>query len=33
LNVQLHHFEQAKGTGLGTTFDTDLELNFPVTVN
>jgi hypothetical protein len=32
LNVQLHHFEQDKGTGLGTTFDTDLEVNFPVTV-
>jgi hypothetical protein len=32
LNAQLHHFEQDKGTGLGTTFDTDLELNFPVTV-
>jgi hypothetical protein len=32
LNAQLHHFEQEKGTGLGTTFDTDLELNFPVTV-
>jgi hypothetical protein len=32
LNVQLHHFEQDKGTGLGTTFDTDLELNFPVEV-
>jgi hypothetical protein len=33
LNIQLHHFEQAKGDGLGTTFDTDLELNFPVSVN
>jgi hypothetical protein len=32
LNAQLHHFEQEKGTGLGTTFDTDLEVNFPVTV-
>jgi hypothetical protein len=32
LNTQLHHFEQEKGTGLGTTFDTDLEVNFPVTV-
>jgi hypothetical protein len=32
LNSQLHHFEQEKGTGLGTTFDTDLEVNFPVTV-
>jgi hypothetical protein len=33
LNIQLHHFEQAKGTGLGTVFDTDLESNFPVSVN
>lgn len=33
LNVQLHHFEAAKGTGLGTVFDTDLEVNFPVSVN
>ena len=32
LNAQLHHFEQDKGSGLGTTFDTDLEVNFPVTV-
>jgi hypothetical protein len=32
LNIQLHHFESAKGTGLGTTFDTDLDVNFPVTV-
>lgn len=33
LNVQLHHFETAKGTGLGTVFDTDLEVSFPVSVN
>jgi hypothetical protein len=32
LNVQLHHFESAKGDGLGTVFDTDLNVNFPVTV-
>jgi hypothetical protein len=32
LNVQLHHFESAKGDGLGTTFDTDLNVNFPVSV-
>jgi hypothetical protein len=32
LNAQLHHFEQEKGTGLGTTFDTDLQVNFLVTV-
>jgi hypothetical protein len=33
LNVQLHHFETAKGTGLGTVFDTDLDVSFPVSVN
>jgi hypothetical protein len=33
LNIQLHHYEQDKGTGLGTVFDTDLEVNFPVSVN
>jgi len=32
LNVQLHHFEAAKGDGLGTTFDTDLDVSFPVAV-
>jgi hypothetical protein len=32
LHVELHHFETAKGNGLGTTFDTDLSLNFPVIV-
>jgi hypothetical protein len=32
LNVQLHHFESAKGNGLGTTFDTDLDVSFPVSV-
>lgn len=32
LNVQLHHFEAAKGDGLGTTFDTDLDVSFPVSV-
>lgn len=32
LNVQLHHFESAKGDGLGTTFDTDLDVSFPVDV-
>jgi hypothetical protein len=32
LNVQLHHFESAKGDGLGTTFDTDLDVTFPVNV-
>ena len=33
LNVQLHHFEGAKGDGLGTTFDTDLNVSFPVSVS
>jgi hypothetical protein len=32
LNVQLHHFEEAKGDGLGKTFDTDLDVSFPVQV-
>jgi hypothetical protein len=32
LNVQLHHFESAKGDGLGTTFDTDLDVNFPASL-
>jgi hypothetical protein len=32
LNVQLHHFEAAKGTGLGVTFDMDLDVSFPVAV-
>ena len=33
LHVELHHFEGTKGNGLGTVFDTDLSLDFPVTVN
>lgn len=33
LHVELHHFEQNKGDGLGTTFDTDLSLDFPVTIS
>ena len=32
MHVELHHFEQAKGNGLGSTYDTDLSLDFPVTV-
>lgn len=32
LNVQLHHFESAKGDGTGTVFDTDLDVTFPVSV-
>jgi hypothetical protein len=33
LHVELHHFESAKGDGLGSTFDTDLSLDFPVTIS
>jgi hypothetical protein len=33
LHVELHHFEAAKGDGLGSTFDTDLSLDFPVTIS
>jgi hypothetical protein len=33
LHVELHHFETAKGNGLGTTFDTDLSIDFPVTIS
>jgi hypothetical protein len=33
LHVELHHFESAKGNGLGSTFDTDLSLDFPVTIS
>jgi hypothetical protein len=33
LHVELHHFEAAKGNGLGSTFDTDLSLDFPVTIS
>jgi hypothetical protein len=33
LHVELHHFEAAKGDGLGSTFDTDLTLDFPVTIS
>jgi hypothetical protein len=33
LRVVLHHFESAKGDGLGSTFDTDLDIDFPVTVS
>jgi hypothetical protein len=32
MHVELHHFESAKGNGLGSTFDTDLSLDFPVTI-
>lgn len=33
LHVELHHFEAAKGNGLGSTFDTDLSIDFPVTIS
>ena len=33
LNVQLHHFEQNKGDGTGTNFETDLDIDFPVTIS
>ena len=33
LHVELHHFESAKGDGLGSTFDTDLSLDFPVSIS
>ncbi len=32
LHVELHHFESAKGDGLGSTFDTDLSVTFPMSV-
>jgi hypothetical protein len=32
LHIELHHFETAKGDGLGSTFDTDLSMDFPVTI-
>ncbi|MBC8089753.1 MAG: hypothetical protein H7Z40_21015 [Phycisphaerae bacterium] len=33
LRVELRHFENAKGDGTGSVFDTDLAIEFPVTVN
>ncbi len=32
LRVQLRHFETDKGDGAGTNFETDLDIEFPVTV-
>jgi hypothetical protein len=32
MNVELRHFESDKGDGLGSGFDTDLDLDFPVAV-
>lgn len=33
LRVELHHWEGVKGSGIGGVFDTDLSIDFPVTVN
>ena len=33
LRVELRHWQQNKGTGLGAGFDTDLNLTYPVTIN
>jgi hypothetical protein len=33
MHVELHHFETAKGDGNGSTFDTDLKMDFPVTIS
>jgi hypothetical protein len=33
MHVELHHFETAKGDGTGSTFDTDLSLDFPATIS
>jgi hypothetical protein len=32
LHIELHHFEQNKGDGLGSNFETDLSMDFPVTI-
>jgi hypothetical protein len=32
LNIQLHHFENNKGDGAGTNFETDLDVDFPVSI-
>jgi hypothetical protein len=32
LNVQLHHFETNKGDGAGSNFETDLDIDFPASV-
>jgi hypothetical protein len=32
LNVQLHHFESNKGDGTGSNFETDLDIDFPVSI-
>ena len=33
VHIELHHFEQNKGDGTGSTFDTDLSLDFPVSIS
>jgi hypothetical protein len=33
LRVVLHHYNTAKGDGTGGTFDTDLDIDFPVTIS
>ncbi|MGH7509749.1 MAG: hypothetical protein ACREMZ_09770 [Gemmatimonadales bacterium] len=32
MNVELRHFESDKGDGLGSNYETDLDLDFPVSV-
>jgi hypothetical protein len=32
MNVQLRHFETNKGDGAGTNFETDLDIDFPVSI-
>lgn len=32
LHVELHHFETDKGDGAGANFETDLSIDFPVTI-
>lgn len=32
LNIKLHHFETDKGDGTGNNFETDLDVDFPVSI-
>lgn len=32
LNIKLHHFESNKGDGTGSNFETDLDIDFPVSI-
>ena len=32
LNIKLHHFETNKGDGTGSNFETDLDIDFPVSI-